>query len=244
VQVPAVLLKDNKPASAEKIKKKRKAYAATCAFLDKLVGRVIESLNNNNMLDNTVLFFFSDHGIFMGNHGRIHKGTLFNEVTSPTLMIAFPEAFRKNAIENSPVELLDIVKTVLEIAGAPEKDKSVPFGHSLLQLLKKNSENSLLKNKKRYVFSEIEGARLCFDGRYRLISTDKNEILLYDTKNDPFELKNIADDNPDIVSDMLNRTKAWYKKTGYPLPAGYLKNRSRLKAFKRKQFNIEKTELK
>ena len=239
VQVPACLLKDNKAASIEKINKKRKAYAATCTCLDKLVGRVLESLKSNNMQKNTVIIFFSDHGIFMGNHGRIHKGTLFNEVTSPSLIIAYPENFKQGYIEDSPVELLDIVRTVLDIGKAEKRDKDIPFGNSLLKTLKKQSDKVADNSEKRYVFSEIEGARLCFDGRYRLISTDKGELLLYDIKDDPYELKNIADKKPDIVKEMVNETKLWYKKTGHPLPAGYLKESGHLKEFKRKNFNIK-----
>jgi arylsulfatase A-like enzyme len=229
VQIPNCLLKDNRAVSPERAAKIRKAYAATCTFLDKLIGQVIEELKEKGIYKDTVILFFSDHGIFMGNHGRIHKGTLFNEVTNPSLIISSSTLSRKGEIEKQPVELLDVVKTILDIAGASNIDKSIPYGRSLMPLLQKKNQ----KHFKNYVFSEIEGAQLCFDGRYRYIKT-KEKSLLYDLKVDPFELNDISLQKKDISSEMDKKIKAWFKQSGKPLPANFLKNPEHRKNFKRK----------
>jgi arylsulfatase A-like enzyme len=227
VQVPAGLLKDNKAVNATKAADGRRGFAANVTFVDKMIGKIINKLKADGLYENSVIFFFSDHGIFMGNHGRIHKGTLFNEVTNPSLIIHYPKKFRKGVIEKTPVELLSIVKTALDIADASPEDKAKPFGESLIPLLTGKGEY-----KTKYVFSEIEGFQLCFDGRYRYIA-NKEKPLLYDTQNDPTEMKNIADSSPEIVAKMQKAIDDWIKKSGPLLPAKHLRNAKNLKDWKR-----------
>ena len=93
-EIPAGLLKDNRKAPAKKIPEVRRGYAAAVTFVDTMLGNIIEELKKRGELDNTIIVFFSDHGIFMGNHGRFHKGCVFNEITNPSLIIAWPAEFR------------------------------------------------------------------------------------------------------------------------------------------------------
>jgi len=229
VQIPLGLLKDNKPISPEQAMKSRRGYAANVTFVDTMIGKIINKLKADKLYDNTVIIFFSDHGIFMGNHGRIHKGSLFKEITNPSLIIYYPKKFKKGVIETTPVQLIDILKTALDIANAPKKDKDKPFGESLIPLL--TGEN---KYKTKYVFTEIEGFQLCFDGRYRYIA-NKEKPLLYDTKNDPNEMHNIAETHPEIVTTMQQAINEWIKKSGSILPAGYLRDKNNLKRWIRPQ---------
>jgi arylsulfatase A-like enzyme len=228
VQIPEPLLVDSKPYRPARIEKIRRAYAANCTFVDAMVGKVISKLKKDNMLDNTMIVFFSDHGIFMGNHGRRHKGTIFKEVTQPSLIIYYPKEFKKGYIDKSPVELLSILKTALAVAGADKKDFDTPYGESLLPLLTGKG-----KYNTKYAFSEIAGAQMCTDGRYRFYLTP-NGVLLYDLQEDPNEMKNIAQEKPDVVERMKKAVKEWFEKTGDPLPVNYLKDKEHLKNFKRK----------
>ena len=226
-QIPERLLVDNRPATPQKAEEHRRGFAANVTFVDTMIGKIIDKLKADNLYDNSVIVFFSDHGIFMGNHGRFHKGTLFNEITNPSLIIHYPKEFRKGVIETRPVELLDLLKTVLDIAGAPEKDKNTPYGESLMPLLTGKGEY-----KRKYVFAEIEGAQLCFDGRYRYIASKENP-LLYDIKNDPTETHNIAKSHPEIVKEMQKAVDEWIKKTGPIRPAKYLRDPKNLSNWKR-----------
>ena len=228
VQIPAGLLKDNKAVTPENAMASRRGYAANVTFVDTMIGRIINKLKEDNLYSDTVIVFFSDHGIFMGNHGRRHKGSLFNELTNPSLIIHYPKEFRKGVIEKSPVELLGIVKTVLDIGGASPEDKAKANGESLLPLLTGKG-----KYKSKYVFAEIEGFQLCFDGRYRYIA-NKEKPLLYDTLNDPDEMKNIADTHPEIVSEMQKAVDHWIELTGPIRPAKYLRNKKNLLNWKRR----------
>jgi len=234
VQIPDPLLVDSKHCTVERSKALRKAYAANCTFVDAMVGKVINQLKKDNLIENTIIIFFSDHGIFMGNHGRIHKGTVFNEITSPSLLIYYPKEFKKGFIEKKPVELLSVLKTMLDVANASEKDKNTPYGESLMPLLTGKGEY-----KTKYVFAEIAGAQMCFDGRYRYYRT-QNGVLLYDIQEDEFEMKNIAPKNPEIIERMNKAVNDWFKRTGDPLPVNYLRNNDNIKNFKRKIYFNQK----
>jgi arylsulfatase A-like enzyme len=227
-EIPAGLLKDNRQVKPERIKDLRKGYAANVTFIDAMLGRVIDKLRKQGRFENTVVVFFSDHGIFMGNHGRMHKGAVFNEITNPCLVVRYPERFRQGAVEETPVELLGLVHTALDIAGAPEAEKKQSFGESFMPLLTGEGEYQ-----SEYAFCEIEGFQLCFDGRYRYIANtvNKEKSLLYDMKNDPEEMKNIAESEPEISARMQEAVEKWLKETGPVLPAEHLRNKENLDAW-------------
>jgi len=236
VEIPDPLLVDAKACKPQRIGRIRRAYAANCSFVDAMIGKILDKLKRERMLKNTMIVFFSDHGIFMGNHGRRHKGTIFKEVTQPSLVIYYPKKFSGGKINKKPVELLSILKTSLKIGKASPEDCSVPYGESLLPLLTGHG-----KYKTKYVFSEIAGAQMCSDGRYRFYNTP-NGVLLYDLLEDPIEMKEISHSNPDTVERMKKAIDLWYGKTGDPLPINYLKNKDHLKNFKRKmRFDNKKT---
>jgi len=130
-------------------------------------------------------------------------------------------------VDTHPVELLDLDKTAMEIAGASPEDMKIPFGESILPLLAGKGEY-----KRKYAFSEIEGFQSCFDGRYRYIH-GKEKSFLYDLQTDPGEMKNIATEKPEVAQRMRAATEKWLKDTGEPLPAGHLRKAGNLEKWTR-----------
>jgi arylsulfatase A-like enzyme len=195
----------------------RRGHAASVSYIDTRIGQLIQKLKDINKYDETVIFFFSDQGVMKGNHGKYKKGSLFNEITNPSLIISCPKYYRKNVVEDSPVELIGLIKTVLDIAEASPEDKAAPRSESLLPLLTGNGQYN-----KKYAFSEVEGARLCIDNRYRFYST-KEGNLLYDMQSDPAELNNIADAHPEIVKRMQDAINKWLIDNRPVLPPYFLK---------------------
>ena len=226
-QIPAVLLTDAKQASVKKLADSRRGFAANTTFVDTMIGKVINTLKTNDQYENSLIVFFSDHGVFMGNHNRIHKGTIFNETTNPSLIFHYPKAFKKGFVEKTPVELLGIIKTALDIAQASDEEKNQPFSHSILPLLNDQGEY-----KAKYAFSEIAGAQVCFDGRYRYYTTAE-DVLLYDISNDALEINDISKQFPEIVKKMQAATDLWLKNSGPVLAAKHLRDAENLKNWKR-----------
>ena len=229
VQVPEIFLRWSDKADKKELPERRRGYAANVSFVDSMVGKIIKELKSKGLYENTVIFFFADQGIFVGNHGRINKMALFNEITNPALIVHFPAKFRKGVNEKSPVELLDVIQTALDIGGASTEDKKVPFGESLMPLLTGKGAY-----KRKYAFAEMDGAQLCFDGKYRYHSSSDG-VLLYDIDSDPYELKNVAKEHPEVVQEMQKAIDDWFNRTGAPLPVKFLKNKEHRKSWKRQR---------
>jgi len=196
---------------------RRRAHAASVSYIDNRIGKIIQKLKDIGRYDETVIFFFSDQGVMLGNHGKYKKGSLFNEITNPSLIVSCPKYFHKDVVENTPVELIGIIKTILDIAEASQEDKAVPCSESLIPLLSGSGQYT-----KNYAFSEVAGARICIDDRYRYYST-KEGNLLYDMKNDPAEVNNIASSHPDIAKRMQDAINNWLINNRPVLPPYFLK---------------------
>lgn len=206
--VPETLLKYNKPANLKKIPTERLGEVANVAFMDKMVGKLLKSLENSGELENTVIVFFSDHSIFLGNHGRSHKTTLFEETLNTSMIISYPSKFPKDKINMQPMELLDLIPTIFELGGIENPNKTAKNGVSVVPLLT-GSQNAV----RDFAFSEIYGAQSATGECYRYIVSEGYEIL-YDRKKDPFEMNNIAEEYPEITKKMRKAVQEWMSNSG------------------------------
>ena len=212
--VPEALVKKTKHIRSEKeIKEHQAGFCANINFIDKQVGRIVEALKKKGIYENTLIVFFSDHGLMMGDHHRIHKGTLFRQVTNPTLVISWPARMKKNIVVDDPVELIDLIHTTLEIAGAPKKETD--FRKTSVSLLPALYNGKSID--REVAFAEIEGFVMATDGKYRLIK-GKKAALLFDDVKDPKNLNDIASEYPDVVKRLSAAIDQWFEKTGKPMP--------------------------
>jgi len=109
-------------------------YDSSIAFVDAGLGELIDQLRRTGLKNRTVIVVTSDHGELFGEHGLAGHGSLFEPVVRVPLLIAIPEGRRGAARVESQVRLIDVVPTLLELAGVepdPELD-----GESLVPLLK------------------------------------------------------------------------------------------------------------
>ncbi|TDF94852.1 sulfatase family protein [Paenibacillus piri] len=110
-------------ADDDLIRKVRAIHYGMIQFIDDTLGRVFAKLEQLGLRDNTVIVFTSDHGDSMGAHGLIQKHNAFyDSFTRVPFIVAMPGY---GGPKRSPhlVELIDVMPTLLELAGAP-----VPYG--------------------------------------------------------------------------------------------------------------------
>jgi len=206
----------------------QRQFGACVTFIDGLVGKIDACLAQQGVRDNTLVVFFSDHGIMLADHGLNGKGTLFKEVLNPSLIVSLPGAARNGSVETRPVELLDILKTSLEVAGASREELSRPFGESLRPLL--TGEGSY---QRRYCFGEMTGYYAVVSDRYKYINrfeyhTGTSGPVLFDLQNDPDETRNVAAGHASVVAEMQTAADRWLESTGPVRPPHfYSKKRKR-----------------
>ncbi|HUE76293.1 MAG TPA: sulfatase-like hydrolase/transferase, partial [Chloroflexota bacterium] len=96
--------------------KLRAHYAALVKQIDHEVGQIIDALRDQNLLDNTVIIFASDHGDYLGDHNLIGKGH-FYESSFHVPMIACGPSVERATVRDDLVTLTDVTATILRIAG-------------------------------------------------------------------------------------------------------------------------------
>jgi len=129
------------------------------------------------------------------------------------LVVSWPAKFKENIVIKNPVELDDLINTVLQVAHAPKKEQKVrKQSISLLPALEYGKPTG-----RKVAFAEIEGYVMATDGKYRLIK-GKDATLLFDDEKDPKNLVDIASEHPDVVKRLSADIDEWFKQTGKPLP--------------------------
>lgn len=105
----------NARMSEDQEKKAIAGYYASVSFMDAQVGKVLKTLKEEGLEDNTIVIFTSDHGFHLGEHRFWMKVSLHEESVRVPLIIKVPG--QKPGICHSFVELLDLYPTVAELAG-------------------------------------------------------------------------------------------------------------------------------
>jgi arylsulfatase A-like enzyme len=181
----------------------KQAYYATISFVDAQVGRIINKLKQTGLDKNTIVVFTSDHGYHMGEHGHWQKQTLFNNATKVPLIINVPGEDYTSKISKSPVELIDIFPTLMDLTNI------ITPSHVVGQSLKPIIENKSSDVRKNALTRWSNGYSIMTD-RFRLTKWDINgdfQYELYDHKFDEQELNNLAlDSSYSSICDSLIKT--------------------------------------
>src|SRR5690606_21290314 len=105
----------NGKMSEEQEKKAIAAYYASVSYMDAQLGKILTTLKDEGLEDNTIVIFTSDHGFHLGEHQFWMKVSLHEESVRVPLIIKVPGM--KPAVCHSLVELLDLYPTIAELAG-------------------------------------------------------------------------------------------------------------------------------
>lgn len=190
-------------------------YMACVSYIDDELGKLLDELEKNNMLENTIITLYGDHGFHLGDHTLWCKHSNFEQATRAPLFIAGP-GVAKGVKITDPVEVMSIFPTILDITGIPAHPQS--DGISLLPLIDNNPKTKLAKD---YAISQYPraGGKMGYSlrtDRYRYTewfgnkykSTDpfnESNIVaseLYDYLKDPDETRNLVND-PEYAKVLL-----------------------------------------
>jgi N-acetylglucosamine-6-sulfatase len=168
--------------------------------VDDSLGRIREALARKGVLDNTAIFFTSDHGYFYGEHGLNEERRLaYEETIRIPLLLRYPPLARPNTTQDQMALSLDLAPTVLELAGL-QPDGAIQ-GRSLVPLLKGRASDwrssFLIEYYTDTVFPRIRNMG------YVAVRTERHKYIryreltgmdeLYDLEADPYEQSNLID---------------------------------------------------
>ena len=173
-----------------------RAYLATVSFVDALVGRVIEALDRSQHADNTWIILWSDHGWSLGQKEHWGKHVPWVEsVRMPLLIVPpktahlhgfQPDGFQPGGRCKSPVSLLDLYPTLVDMCGLPTPREVE--GRSLLPLV----ADPQTEWNEAVVATVGRGTHSVFTERWRYIRYFDGSEELYDLREDAREWFNLA----------------------------------------------------
>jgi arylsulfatase A-like enzyme len=218
-------------------------YAAMIASVDESVGRVMKTLDELGIADNTVLIFSSDNGGVGGyvREGvkasgditdnaplRSGKGSLYEGGTRDPFVVRWPGRISPGSTCDVPAIHVDVYPTFLEIAGAKAPVGYVLDGESLVPLLRDGRATL----KRDAIYQHFPGYLGAGAGSWRttpvgLIEVGDWKLMeffedgrfeLYNLKNDIGETKNLAKEMPDKVKELHAKMLAWRAAIKAPMP--------------------------
>lgn len=196
----------NGEMSIEQQQKAVSAYYASVSFMDAQVGKVLKTLKEEGLEDNTIVIFTSDHGFHLGEHDFWMKVSLHEESAKVPLIIKVPG--KKPAVCDSFVELIDMYPTIAELAGL-EYSKHIQ-GKSLVKTLD-NPEHKV--RDMAFCVSQNGRTFLLRNDKWAYIQYDedaKSGIELFDMEKDPKQYVNLANkpEYSEVVDDFKQKLKA------------------------------------
>ena len=176
------------PRTRYAVQKHRQEYYAIISHLDAQIGQILAALEASGEADNTYIFFTSDHGLALGNHGLIGKQSLFDHSIRAPFIVTGP-GVPQGQQRNQDIYVQDVMATSLELAGINKPDH-VAF-HSILDLMEGKSQNS---HYEAIYGSYMDYQRMIRQDGYKLIVYPRvPKVLLFDLKNDPNEMDDLAE---------------------------------------------------
>ncbi len=185
------------------------AYDACIRYTDEQISRIIKTLEEVNLLENTLVIIAGDHGEEIGEHGEYgHRFRFYDECINVPMLFYNP-SFKEEKFSGLS-DLSDIAPTILGMAGIAIPESYVgsnlnvnKLGKKYIQMEVFHRGNCFFKDKPVYMAVRSETYKYIWK-EWIDIEDDSGseEVQLYDLINDKNEHNNIANSNPEIVCEM------------------------------------------
>lgn len=188
------------------------AYYACVSYVDAQIGRVLETLDELGMRDDTIVVLTSDHGFSLSEHNRWSKHSLFEMELQVPLLIRAPGTTAP-AQSNSFAELVDLYPTLIDLIDIEEPYKL--DGISLVENLKNPSKITKKTAYSRYIHGDTYLSDTYFysEWKYKKEGTVLGRML-YDHRTDPLEMENLSKNvgYEKLMDSLSNNINAQWKK--------------------------------
>lgn len=199
-------------------------YCETLLGVDESVQSILKYLDDNGLMENTIVFYMGDNGFSFGEHGLIDKRHAYEESMRVPLVV-MGKGVKPGAVVNEMIQNIDIAPTILNMAdvSVPKNIDGVSF-KDLLQGEKRTWRDTIYYE---YFwerpFPQTPTVYAVRTSRYKYIRYhgvwDINE--LYDLENDPNEMHNLirSKDHQEIAEQMNHSLFKWLERTrGMSMP--------------------------
>lgn len=212
--------------------KKRRVYAAMVDVMDRGIGTVIQSLKDNGIYENTLIFFLSDNGGPQSKAGstkgwngsdnkpfRGGKGNLYDGGVHVPFFASWPNKFKPGTVIDYPVNSLDIGRTAVELAGGDALAAPTMEGVNLVPFAtgkKKGAPHDFI-----YWKSGSKWSVLAADGTKHVLDRDSKKPELFFLPKDISESKDIIKKNQKKAKKLRGEWETWNKENIAPKMINY-----------------------
>jgi len=208
------------PMEPEDFETLRALYDAGIRYADAALGRWFEWLEALRLLDDTMVIVTADHGENLGEHGLMAHGyCLYDTVIRVPLIIRYPADVAAPGRVTHQVQGVDLLPTVLSLAGVEAPSGVGLAGHDLLSSTRhdytvaEQARPDMATFRRRFPEADLRA----HDRELRMIRTDDAKFIwssdgrheLYDLLADPGETRDVAGERPDQVAEMARRLEDW-----------------------------------
>ncbi len=219
-------------------------YAAMIYSVDESVGRIMKTLDELGLADNTLVVFTSDNGgvggyIREGLHRandvtdnaplRGGKGMLYEGGVREPFVFRFPGKIPAGTVSDEPIINLDMYPTFLELTGSKKPEGYLLDGVSIMSVLTSKGDAKLGRDALYWHFPGYLGAGpnewrttpagSIRSGDWKLIEFfETGKLELYNLKDDLSETKDLSKEKPEITKELHDKLVAWRKDTGAKMP--------------------------
>jgi len=169
-------------------RKSLQGYYASMTYIDEQIGRVLDALERGPHKDDTIVVFFSDNGMHLGEKDHWLKYALWEQSCRVFLSISVPGNPRQ--LSETPVGLIDLYPTLATVCGVARPSTHALDGIDLTDVLAGRSR----ERGKPVLSTYGRGNHAIRDDRYRYIRYRNGDEELYDHTTDPYEFTNLAGD--------------------------------------------------
>lgn len=221
-------VKNNKPPQTDPEKETVKTNLGMFRGLraiDENVGKLMKTLDDLGLTENTVVIYSSDNGYYLGEHGLGDKRSAYEEAMRIPMLIRFPKKFAAGKVRDEMVLNIDVAPTILELAGVTiPKEMQGKSWNELLESQQTPSDwrTSFFYN---YFYEQpfkVPTVTAIRTANAKLIQYPSHPewTELFDLEKDPYETNNLFDhpDASELKQAMLVEFEQRAKEVGYHVP--------------------------
>ena len=202
---------ENFSVGEQDVKNARRAYFGNISYLDEKIGEILQTLDDCQFTDDTIVVFCADHGDMLGERGLWYKMSFFEGSMQVPMIFSAPNKFKNKSIKNA-VSILDLAPTLIEMAGGSLDQHPISNdGKSLYSYITQD------KTPEHTVYAEyvgegsIDPMLMIRHQQWKFNYCEVDEPQLFDLSKDPFEENNLAK-NTDYADELENFTKQTHQR--------------------------------
>lgn len=217
--------------------KTRRTYCAMVSAVDEQIGRIVEALRKQGVLENTIIIFSSDNGGPLGlgaTNGALRggKGSLYEGGVRAAAFVAWPGRIKGGVTINEPLHMVDLYPTLINRAGGSLKQELPLDGKDIWDVLTKGAKSP----HEEILLNVTPGGGALRKGDWKLIvggntkddpgskkdkkaKKDKASVELFNLASDPGEKTNLAEREPERVRELQVRLDAYAREAVPPKAA-------------------------